>query len=241
MRGMWVRNRSKVSAGDVFLPSITWTSPRRRRGILKGVFWAIGLVAVLSASPASAASITLGLQNYVDGAGIGDFVDFPTVEEAPFDNVCGHDEDGPSCATSWAFALGGPLSVTSASFTVGMLDHDSAAAGDQLAFFRIGGVDLTASLNALLETHGGQQATANIYTLDLPASVLASFLSGSLLVEFGFQNGMRDDGSVTPFNSVAFDFATLEFQPVPEPATILLVGGGAAALVGRRLRSRRRA
>jgi hypothetical protein len=43
-----------------------------------------------------------------------------------------------------------------------------------LALFTIGGVDLTAALNALFEAHGGAQNQANIYSLALPNSVLAA-------------------------------------------------------------------
>jgi hypothetical protein len=210
---------------------------------------ALGVVLawILSVHGASASTIMLGDQDFTDGAfpTLGQYADASSDDPAPFNLFCGSDPSGPSCSTGWTFGFSS-TAVSGASLTVGLYDHDSAAPGDQVFLFTVGGIDLTAALNALLNSSGGTQSEYNVYTLALPATVFSAFLAGSLDVALTFQGpglGACDSPAegLCPSNGVGPDFSTLDFDgsTVPEPATLLLLGTGlAAAGVKRRLRKR---
>jgi hypothetical protein len=118
--------------------------------------FALGL-ALAGAIPATAATITLGDQDFADGTllpgGTAQFLAPQGGEPAPIGQFLGSDVSSTSFSASWIFNLGaGP--VTSASITFGIADHDSAAPGNQLLSFSVDGVDLTATLDALFEAPG---------------------------------------------------------------------------------------
>src|SRR5262245_20539966 len=106
---------------------------------------------VLCASVASATTITLGDQDFANGSfpnGAGVFDAASGGEPAPFNAFCGSDFS-PNCASNFTFTFAAPASANNATFTIGLFDHDSAAAGNQVALFTIGGVDFTTSFNTL--------------------------------------------------------------------------------------------
>ena len=156
---------------------------------------------------------------------------------------------GPSLSTSFIFNYVIPVgeTITSASFTLGIYDHDSAAAGDQVASFTLDSSDLTASLNTAFNASGGTSVFSSpplvltseydIYTIGL--SSFSDLADGSLTASLQLKNGFAFPGGVatnTLYNGAAIDFARLNIetqssQNVPEPAslTLLLVGLGVMA------------
>src|SRR6185503_4952563 len=118
------------------------------------------LVLLMCVQESRAQSITLGDQDFVNGT-LGSFVAFESAsvgEPAPFDYFRGTDLDSFSAYTgSWTFAYP-PTTKTSASITIGMYDHDSAAVGEQVRSFTVDGSDLTALLNGAFDATGGKQA-----------------------------------------------------------------------------------
>ena len=208
-------------------------------------------IAFLSPGLASAAmiDITLGAQGFSDG----DIV-LPLAfdaasggEPAPFDAFQGNDPSpGPDFSASWLFNyLVPPLDVMlSASIEFGIVDHDSAHTGSQLASFGVDGNDLTSGLDALFETAGdGANNQYDVYLLALPATAFPDLVDGvatfSLLLQ-GPTPGFLED---QPNNGAGVDFARLRIETmstgqVPEPSTALMFLLGMAALVVRS-RSRR--
>jgi hypothetical protein len=78
------------------------------------------------------------------------------------------------------------------------------------------------------------------------ASVSAPFLFGGFfdLPEFQQQEALRGRGTATPNlrrseSDWTYSSARYEFEPIPEPGTMFLLGGGLAGLVARRLKRRR--
>ena len=209
------------------------------------------------ASP-RAATVTSNLGNTSSGLNDGDLPvlvgpPFPDIisaqggQPAPFDQGYGLEVAGigTNFSTNWTHSFGAIVDpIVSASLTIGIYDHDSAASGSQLSLFDLDGADLTAALNALFETPGdGEEQEYNVYTVALPGSVLTSLADGSLLAQLGLDG----PGLVRPlfplpgpnpveeveFNGAHLIFSTLtiETQPIPESSTLALMGLGSIGLL----------
>ena len=136
-------------------------------------------------------------------------------ELAPFDDYYGTDSNsGNSFNESWSFSGYGALSdpILSASVLFGIFDHDSAAAGDQVALFEIEGVDLTATLNTKFEATGGssqgRRGEYNMYAVSLPVETYSVLSDGDATFSLTLQNGAAQ-GGVRTNNGAGLDFATL--------------------------------
>ncbi|HHW62351.1 MAG TPA: PEP-CTERM sorting domain-containing protein [Rhodocyclaceae bacterium] len=213
-----------------------------------------GCAGAIQAFPATAAAVvTLGERDFNEG-------DFPvttyngrqTGEPAPFDGFIGRDQDltdtvlAEDFSASWTFNYA-PLSISSATLTLGLYDHDSASPGSQVGGFFLDSLDLTGLLNSALEARGGGNAVYNIYTLTLPASTFTTLEDGvanfSLRLVGPTLGGTSGD-SVLPKNGAGLDFATLAFNggdsvSVPEPSSLALLFGSffSLAALSRRRRS----
>ena len=195
------------------------------------------LAGMYPASQANATILTLGEQDFANGSftSLGVFNTAGAGEPAPFDLFRGNDPIGPNFSESWTFSYS-PGAVTSASISIGIFDHDSFVAGNQVASFSVDGFDLTALLNALFEGSGGAQTEYNVYTLALPAGAFAALSDGSAT----FSLTLQGSTSPPPFNGAGLDFSTLDISNVPEPGTLGLLGVAAAGFFSsRRWRSNR--
>jgi hypothetical protein len=102
---------------------------------------------------ANALSITLGNQDFTDGQLLPlNTYEAAQIGESGTFSFSGSDAgNGSNFARVWQFNYA-PMTVTSASITLGIYDHDSAASGEQVQVFSVdGGNDFTAALNSLFD------------------------------------------------------------------------------------------
>jgi hypothetical protein len=189
--------------------------------------------AVSSALHASTTiTTTLGFQHFKDG-------DKPTTSTyntatagnpTPFIGFNSSSDTSTDFDASWTISYSLPAgSVTAGTLTIGIYDHDSAAAGDQVALFTLGGVDLTTDLNTALEGHGGANREYDIYSLTLPSSTFATLHTGSASFHLTLQGPGLGVLGTTTFNGAGVDFVTLGVT-VPEPQNAAFAFGAAALL-----------
>ena len=201
---------------------------------MRCTFFTLAILGAVAAAavPVVATDITLGEQDFQDGDFLTSASSYNAAqagEPSPFNSFRG--SDGGSNATA-DITFTGLSPSTSASITIGFADHDSQASGSQVESFSVDGVDLTALLDAEFESRGGAQAEYNVYTVILPALAVAELADGSATFSIeldgpGLLQGANGQEE-TPNNGAGFDFATLSFAAIPEPAiaTGLLAMGG---------------
>jgi hypothetical protein len=199
------------------------------------------LLAVGGLQPAAAAIMTSSLGNTASGFGDGSTPAAFLVggaqagQPSPFDTGYGTDGlFGGNFAQTWSHtyaAIANP--ILSASITIGIYDHDSAASGSQLSLFDIDGTDYTTNLDSLFETAGdGADLMYNEYTLSLGAGTFAALADGTALITLN----LMGPGLVTPLfplpgpnpptettsNGANLIFSTLniEYQDAPSAVPI---------------------
>lgn len=205
----------------------------------------------LAALPGSAAVITVNLGNTSPGFAncavpdlLTEILLAQTGQPVPFDQGYGN-ENLEDFTASWTFTYGAVAgTITSATISIGIVDHDSAASGSQLLSFLVDGGNQTALLNALFEGSGGTDGEYNIYTVTLPGSLFAALANGSAPITLTLQGpGLAVDlfaqgGPAvveTTFNGAFLINSTLEITTedipeVPEPSAYILLLSGLGGL-----------
>jgi hypothetical protein len=241
-------------AQDFTKEEITMTKIRNK------ILTAALLLALGGLQVATAAMYTSSLGNttpgYNDGDSPGAFA-LGQVGPAPFDQGYGSDAlvFMGNFSQNWTHTYA-PIAeeILSASITIGIFDHDSAATGSQLSSFVVGGTDFTASLDSMFETVGdGLDGMYNEYTINLSVALFASLADGSAMVTLN----MLGPGLVTPLfplpgpnspEEVATNGANLIFSsltietdssipavPIPAAAPLFLSAIAAFGLYRRRV------
>jgi hypothetical protein len=206
--------------------------------------------AVCAAIPAKADTVTsnLGTQNFTAGTKVttGAFLAAVAAQPAPFNAFCGSDT-ASNCSASWTFNYVVPSgdTVTGATLSLGILDLDSAAAGNQIGSFTLKGVDdLTSTINTVANGLDGGTGSPNsfyeVLTIIIPGADLADL--GGNSATFALQTvgpGLGVLGAPPPFNGVGLDFSTLSLTvtpgtttpppPMPEPSSLAQCLAGVAA------------
>lgn len=202
--------------------------------------------ALVASTAVQATSYTLGEQDFADGAlvnGVTPFEAAQAGEPAPLDLFIGSDFTAPVGSRFLNFSVA-PGTYAAASLTLGLWDIDSLSPGSQLLLFSVDGVDLTAELDALLESKGGRQSEASLYTLTLSGAALAALDDGAVSFRIrvggtGLKGTPGITGDVTEGNGYGIDFAQLDasLRTLPLPGTAPLLLGALAALALRRRRA----
>jgi len=217
------------------------------------ILLATGFVFAFGATQiASAAIITSSLGNTASGFNDGDTPvsslvgDAQDGQLAPFNQNCGGDLF-TNCSATWDFSYGAISdTILSASLTIGIVDHDSAASGSQLDSYDVDGNDLRAELDSMFEALGdGLDNMYNVYTIDFTPGLFASLIDGTASVSLALQgpglqtctlffscpNETLPFVSETTFNGAILLFSTLtieteDAQTVPEPGSLVLASLG---------------
>jgi len=197
------------------------------------LFVAMAMLVMGLGNVGTAVTVTLGDQDFVDGSFIGGVDVFNAAsigEPAPFDEVRGSDYSDPFSG-SWTFNYPA-LSVTSATLTLGIVDHDSNAPGSQISSFTVDSIDITSVLDDQFESRGGGPAEYNVYVIILPASTLSALSDGVATFSLTLQGpALGYGGGIATGNAAGLDFATLTV--VPEPASAFLMVFGTAIFITR--------
>jgi hypothetical protein len=204
------------------------------------------MIAVLPVFLGAATLATIGSPSaFTDGANVAPatFLSGVAGQPAPFNAIIGSDGTGPNFSATFSFNYA-PVSVPSATITIGIWDNDAAAAGNQVASFTEGSVnDLTTPLNTAFEGHGGTNNEYDVYTITLPPAVLPDVNGGTPSFTLTLQGPGIGALGATPFNGAGLAFARLDSVPlatVPEPGTWAMLLTGIGAITMRRLALRRR-
>jgi hypothetical protein len=207
---------------------------------------ALSFLLLLShATLASAGVIELGDQDFMDGSlvNLDEFNSRSFGENAPFNGFIASDLGGPAFSATFTFQFD-PTQVHSADLTLGLFDHDSAAAGSQVASFTLGGFDLTDLLDVQLEQRGGSQIEYNVYSIQIPFQFFAELEDGTATFSLTLQppglGGNPPNGfELLPGNGAGLDFARLRVN-VPEPENTALFALAALSLMAAARHVRRR-
>ncbi len=210
------------------------------RTSILSVFRAVAVL-TLPASLSQAASVSIGAQHFTNGqTGIGSGIFNTAVagQPSPFDLFNGGDVSGPDFDATWTFVYSPVAIVVSATLTIGLYDGDFAATGLQLNVLTVDGTSIATLASPIFEAGPGLHAQYGVYTIPLPAGLLPSLADGSATIHMSLAGPGLGVLGETSNNGAGLDFATLDYQWVPEASTGLLTVIAGLALTLRRRRMR---
>lgn len=205
------------------------------------------------AAPAMADDIptSIGSQHFTPGNTVTSaaFVAAVSSQPAPFNGFCGSNALA-NCSTAWTFMYPIPAgdTITAATLTLGILDIDSAAPGNQVGSFTLNGTDdLTALLNRVSEAADSGRMVYDVLSITIPGADLTDLAGGSATFALTLSGPGLGVLGTTKFNGAGLDFSTLDITATPnssggggngggttstpEPETWTLVLAGAVLLV----------
>jgi hypothetical protein len=202
-------------------------------------FGAVLIFFVIALQPTEAQTsitIPIGTPHFTNGQNNVKVVPFDTAvagQPAPFNTFCGSDSglsNSTSCSASWTFVYAAPgFPIYGATLTLGILDIDSAAPGNQVKTFTLNGSDLTGLLNAASEgLDGGTGAPNNQYdilTINIPAADFATLASGMATFDLTLQGPGLGALGLTPSLGAGLDFSTLYIASPEISSWMLFVTG----------------
>jgi len=216
------------------------------------------LLALGGLQAATAATITTTLGNDAPGFADGSvpslvpqLLTAQSGQPAPFDAGKGSDLFS-NLSETWTFNYGAiGDTISNASLTLGIADHDSAATGSQLALYEIDGNSLTTQLDFAFEAGGGSgDGEYNIYSLNLGPGIFADLADGMAIIDLvlagpGLQTALFGGAiSETNSNGAFLIFSTLTIEtrdptipavPIPAAAPLFLSAIAAFGLYRRRV------
>ena len=193
------------------------------------VFGTILTFLVVALTPTKAqvpVNVSIGTQHFTNGTtvGAGTFNTTDSGQPPPFNTFCGVDTSA-NCSASWTFTYSNLSGITLsvATLTLGILDIDSKATGNQVASFTLDGTDdLTSEMNTASEGLNGGTGAPNsqydVLTISIPSTYFADLQSGTATFALTLQGpGLGVLGNTT-YNGAGLDFSSL-YIDTPEPTS----------------------
>lgn len=173
-------------------------------------------------------------------------------QPAPFNGPCGSDAN-TNCSTSWMFnyTLGLGQTVNGATLTLGIVDIDSAATGNQVQSFTLtGGDDMTVAFNAVSEALDGTGSPNSFYdilSITIPSTSFTVLDSGAATFNLTLKGpglGAVPTLPAPPDNGASLIFSTLDLTTqtvasTPEPSMWYVLLAGVVGIMLFRARARK--
>ena len=195
-------------------------------------FGLMALATALLSAPlaANAAFISSTLGNpdsgLVDGQIVSstDILGLQQNQSPPFDNIYGDDAldaQNGNFFQVWVHTYATIAEpILSATLTLGIWDHDSAAAGSQVNLFALNNFLLTDTIDAVFEAGGGEDFQYNVYEIAITGDALQSLAPGAAGFNLSLSGPTIDaDGNQTYTFSLRDDIPWVKYDPVTGETT----------------------
>jgi hypothetical protein len=197
-----------------------------------GVAAVLGCVLCVAATAmADDISTSIGTQHFTPGNTVTSaaFVAAVAGQPAPFNGFCGSNALA-NCSTAWTFLYTIPAgdTINGATFTLGILDIDSAAPGNQVGSFTLNTTDdLTSLLNGVSEAADSGRMVYDVLSITIPGADLTDLAGGSATFALTLSGPGLGVLGTTKFDGAGLDFSTLDITATPNSSG----GGGGGGTV----------